>query len=64
MTDYTTLTDTELAAELKSAYGWHMQLEVSGAAYAITASANQAAAARSRYYALSTEQERREKEVA
>jgi hypothetical protein len=53
------LTDQELAAEVRKAYESHMLLETSGAAYSTTASANQAAAARSRYYKLATEMDRR-----
>ncbi|MDA1327149.1 MAG: hypothetical protein O3C34_20710 [Proteobacteria bacterium] len=53
------LTDEQLATEVRQAYENHMLLEMSGAAYSTAASANQAAAARSRYYELATEQDRR-----
>jgi len=53
------LTDEQLATEVRQAYENHMLLEMSGAAYNTAASANHASAARSRYYELATEQDRR-----
>jgi len=64
MTDLTTLTDTELATQLSSAEQLHRQLECSGAAYSNSRSSAQASNARSQYYALWTEADRRKEEAA
>jgi hypothetical protein len=53
------LTDDQLATEVRRAYQEHMRLETSGAAYSNAASINRATSARSWYYELATEQDRR-----